>query len=171
MPAAARGAVANKTGARLYSYGFPAGAAVTIKKLDTADNGPGHKRTAYKIVVAQLIVSLAIAGLLLIFAGARSAYSALVGGMVGVIPGFYLAVRVFNLRPGTPAISVLQTFYLGETVKILLTVALMLMAILVLDVNLLVAFLVYLATVSVYWFALLFPEPGLDNLKKSDWST
>lgn len=141
---------------------------MTIKKLDTADNGPGHKRTAYKIVVAQLSVSLAIAGLLLTFAGARSAYSALVGGMVGVIPGFYLAVRVFNLPPDTPAVGVLQAIYFGETVKILLTVALMVIAMLLLDINLLIAFLAYLATVSVYWFALLFPEPELDNLKKSD---
>ena len=82
------------------------------------------------------------------------AYSAAVGGLICVIPGAYLAARMFfGGQDRTPA-GVLRRFYLNEVVKIALTAIMFAVAILYLDLDLLVMFLAYGAAAMVYWLAL-----------------
>jgi ATP synthase protein I len=112
----------------------------------------------FKVITAQLAVALGIAALATVLGGVHAGYSALVGAVISVIPSFYLAVRMFRMDPSAPAERILRGMYLGETIKVLLTLALFVIALRLLDVDLLVVGLTYLASVAVYWLALLFPE-------------
>ena len=88
------------------------------------------------------------------------AYSAAIGGLICVIPGAYVATRMFRERQHQSPLRVLWSFYLNEVVKIALTVIMFAVAILYLEVNILVMFLAYVATTTVYWFALLTSDGG-----------
>lgn len=67
----------------------------------------------------------------------------------------YLVGRLFRFTEGAPPAKILRAFFWGEAVKILLTVALMTLAIVFLDVDILLMLLGFVLTLPVYWFALL----------------
>ena len=119
------------------------------------------KVTAYGIVAAQIVTGLCLAGGLLIFADQSTAYSALTGCAIGVVPNFYLVRRVFNSDVEQAPGQMLRAFYVGEAIKFALTVSLFVIAIIVLNTQILSLFGGYLATILVYWFALLMPEPTI----------
>jgi ATP synthase protein I len=77
------------------------------------------------------------------------------------LPSFYLARRIFSLSSEATPEQMLQAFYVGEGLKIGLTVGLFIIALLALDVVILWVIGGYSATVVVYWFAILMPEPVL----------
>ena len=99
-------------------------------------------------VVPQLILTLVVSGLLL-FSGKIAAYSALVGGVIATVTSAWFAIKVFAGRKTNDPAKELQTFYLAEINKIIMTGA-MFVAVFVLikPVNgaalLAVYFLVYL---------------------------
>jgi ATP synthase protein I len=90
---------------------------------------------------------------------AWSAFSAFTGGLISVLSNSYLAGRL-SLGGGTP-VRILSAFYLGELVKVIVTVVLFLFAIVVLHVEVLYTVLAYMATLPVYWLALLIRPPQI----------
>jgi len=86
---------------------------------------------------------------------ARSAYSALAGGLVSVFSNFYLAAKLFRFERGAAPASIVRAFYIGEAVKILITAASFVVIFAVLDTEALYVLLTYGATLLVYWFALI----------------
>lgn len=124
-----------------------------------AHNANLSKIAACRIVAVQLGVALLIAGALLALADRRSAYSALVGGLIGALPNFYLAARVFAPAASVSPQRLVQAFYAGSAVKILLSAALFVIAFIALDVRAGVVLGTYAATILVLWLGLLLPEP------------
>jgi len=124
-----------------------------------ADKAQLYKVAAFRVVAAQFLTAVSIAAAVWIFAEPRAAYSALIGGMAGALPSLYLAARMFRRNAGVSAPRILKAIYLGEAIKFTLTVALFVIAMRLLDVNVLIMFGAYLATVLVNWFALLAPDP------------
>jgi ATP synthase protein I len=118
-----------------------------------------HRHAALLIVAAQLLVAIVIAAVLLGLTNAWSAFSALTGGLISVLSNLYLAGRL-TIAGGAP-VRILSAFYLGELVKIAITVVLFVFAIVVLHVDVLYAVLAYMATLPVYWFALLIRPPEI----------
>lgn len=116
---------------------------------------PDYKKTAYKIIATQILLTLAIAAVLLAVVSVKSAYSALVGGLISVVSGFCLAMKLFSFTSPTPPERILRAFYVGEVVKIAITVALFTFVMVVLDTDVLFLLLSYIAALSVYWFALI----------------
>ncbi|MGH8604779.1 MAG: ATP synthase subunit I [Gammaproteobacteria bacterium] len=116
---------------------------------------PGHKKIAYRIVAAQTLVTVVLALLLLGISGGRSAYSALVGGLVSVFSNFYLAAKLFRFERGAAPASIVRAFYIGEGIKILITAASFVVIFAVLHTEALYVLLTYGATLLVYWFALI----------------
>jgi ATP synthase protein I len=90
---------------------------------------------------------------------AWSAFSAFTGGLISVLSNSYLAGRL-SIGRGTP-MRILSAFYLGELVKVIVTVVLFLFVIIVLHVEVLYAVLAYIATLPVYWLALLIRPPEI----------
>jgi len=73
-------------------------------------------------LLAQAGVSLSLAALLWLSLGRVAAVSALLGGMVAVIPNAFLAARLLSAANTAPAI--LRSAWLGEIGKLLLTILL-----------------------------------------------
>lgn len=116
----------------------------------------GAKQVTRKIIAIQLLLTLLIAALSLLFSDLRAAWSALVGGGVSTVVTLYFARQVFSARIGAPAARIARAFYIGEVVKLLLTILLLSAALLWLHVSPLPLLLAYMAALMAYWLALPF---------------
>ncbi|UCH54007.1 MAG: ATP synthase subunit I [Pseudomonadota bacterium] len=119
------------------------------------------KSTVYKIILAQLATALLVAGGAAAGFGARAGYSALTGGLIGVATNLYFAWHVFGFG-GRSAQSVVRSFYVAEAIKMALTAALFVVAVLWLEAQPLPLIVTYGLTLMVYWAALL---PTIDQTK------
>ncbi len=116
----------------------------------------GAKQVTRKIIAIQLLVTLLIAVISLLLGGVHAAYSAVVGGGISTIVTLYFASKVFSARIGSPAANIARAFYIGEVVKLLLTILLLSIALLWLHVSPLPLLLAYMAALLAYWLALPF---------------
>ncbi|MFO1371077.1 MAG: ATP synthase subunit I [Candidatus Competibacteraceae bacterium] len=116
----------------------------------------GAKQVTRKILAIQLLVTLLIVAASFALGGGQAAYSALIGGSICVFVTLYFASKVFSVRIGSPAAKIARAFYMGEVVKLLLTVALLSIAFLWLNVSPLPLLLAYMAALMAYWLALPF---------------
>ena len=116
----------------------------------------GAKQVTRKIIIIQLLVTLLAAAASLAFDSLQAAYSALVGGGISAVATLYFASTIFSVRIGSPAAKIARAFYMGEIVKMLLTVILLSVALRWLDVSPLPLLLAYMAALMAYWLALPF---------------
>ena len=116
----------------------------------------GAKQVTRKIIIIQLLVTLLVAIVSFAFNSLQAAYSALVGGGISIVATLYFASKVFAVRIGAPAAKIARAFYVGEVVKMLLTVVLLSIALLWFDVSPLPLLLAYMAALMAYWLALPF---------------
>ncbi|MCC9003834.1 MAG: ATP synthase subunit I [Candidatus Competibacter sp.] len=116
----------------------------------------GAKQVTRKITAIQLLLTLLIAVASLAFGNFKTAYSALIGGGISTIVTLYFASKVFSVRVGSPAAKIARAFYVGEVVKLLLTVVLLGGALLWANVSPLPLLLAYMAALMAYWLALPF---------------
>ncbi len=116
----------------------------------------GAKQVTRKIACAQILVTLLAALLAFGFSDARAMYSALVGGGISTLVTLYFATQVFSARIGASAAIIARAFVVGEVGKILLTVALLSIALLWLEVSPLPLLLAYMAALMAYWLVLPF---------------
>lgn len=114
----------------------------------------------FSLVAGQIGVVVLIAAVLAVVMGSNGAYAALVGGLVGVLPNYYLARRLARRQRGTTPEQALHQIYVGELIKIAFTAAMFVIAIKLLNVNFLIVVLTYIATVAVNWLAFLFVDLG-----------
>ena len=128
---------------------------------------PGvSNRTTRAILSGQIAVTLLAWVTLYLLADAEMAWSALVGGGIGLLSTAWFALRVFAGRGGENRVIV-RRFYVAETQKIVLTVVLFIVAILVLEVRFLPMFGTYILSLLAFWFALL---PALTGTNPKDLS-
>ena len=71
-------------------------------------------------VIPQLIVTLVVSALLL-FVSYVAAYSALTGGLIATVTSAWFALKIFASRKTNDPAKELQTFYLAEINKIVMT--------------------------------------------------
>lgn len=111
-------------------------------------------RAVCLILGLQVAAALAAAFVFLVWAGAAAAVSAVVGGAIAVVPGAFYALRVIRSRGATPD-RMLRAHYAGEFGKLVLTFAMFAAAFAWMkNVSVLPLFAAYIATLSVYWAAL-----------------
>lgn len=116
----------------------------------------GAKQVIRKITAIQLLLTLLIAVASFAFGNFKTAYSAVIGGGISVLVTLYFASKVFSVRIGSPAAKIARAFYVGEVVKLLLTIVLLGGALLYFDVAPLPLLLAYMAALMAYWLALPF---------------
>ena len=75
-----------------------------------------------KVLLAQLGITVVLAMLFWGTDGSVSGYSALLGGLAGVIPNAFLALRLAVPRRDPGAGALVQAAYIGELGKVALTV-------------------------------------------------
>lgn len=125
--------------------------------------GALHKHSrliALRVVAGQIAVALGLSLVLSVAFGSRVGYSALVGAAIGILPSYYLAIRMFKRTQMRSPEQALRGIYLGEGIKIFFTVALFVLAIRALDVELVVVLMTYMAMVAVNWVAIFVADLG-----------
>lgn len=80
-----------------------------------------------KILLAQTVITVAAGLGALGLAGMVAGYSAVLGGLVGVIPSAFLGARMMAVSQSGNPRKMLNAAYVGEAVKWLLTLALFLL--------------------------------------------
>jgi len=111
--------------------------------------------TVVKILGFQFLIIMVItAGFVVGEGGWRYGLSPVLGGMAAFIPNLYFALRIHK-STGKEARKIVNSFYAGESGKLLLTAALFAMIFQIPGIKILPLLAGYAAALSVFWFALL----------------
>jgi F0F1-type ATP synthase assembly protein I len=130
---------------------------------------PQARRLAMSVVLGQVVVTVVAALICFAVWGRVPGLSALVGGGISAVASAALALIGFGSRAGAPADQVDKSFYLGEGVKLAVTVAAFIAVFTTMKVSFAALFGTYIATLFVYWIALanaLPPLAGTANAAK-----
>lgn len=111
--------------------------------------------TVVRVLYVQVLIATLVASGFLLMSGWKLALSPLLGGAVAIVPNLYFAYKVYLARH-REAQNILKAFYTGETVKLLLTVALFSIVLQIPSINFLALLIGYISALSVFWFALIF---------------
>lgn len=108
---------------------------------------------AQRLLLIQLGVAVLISVIALIVGDVKAALSAVAGGLVCAIPNAYFVSKLFKHNGARAARQIVNGFYKGEALKLILSVALFALVFKYLNVNPLVFFVAYIAAQMVFWFA------------------
>ena len=89
-------------------------------------NGNSPRQQAYRLVMLQMIVAVAVSIVWLI-SGWIAAVSALLGGAAVVLPNLYFAYRLFAVTQARQVQRIISAFYWGELTKLCLSAILVVM--------------------------------------------
>jgi len=112
------------------------------------------QRAMFRLAGWQVVVTGLVAAAAGWISGSGSAFSAAIGGGIGIIAGLYQALRMFSVDAGRDPNGFMQRVYVTEALKIVTTIALMIVAIKFLNVELLPFMTGFIAIYLVYWMAL-----------------
>ena len=113
-----------------------------------------NRSAVSKIISYQILMIIIMTAGFALTDGRSYALSAALGGAVAFIPNLYFALRVHR-SAGQEARKIVRSFYAGESGKLLLTAALFFMIFQLPNIEILPLLAVYIAALSVFWFALL----------------
>ena len=122
---------------------------------------PQARRLAGSVVLGQVVVTAVAAIICFAVWGRMPGLSALVGGGISVIASAVLAVIGFSAPAGAAPEKIARKFYMGEGMKLAVTVALFVTVFLTMKVSFVALFATYIATLFVYWIALANALPPL----------
>ena len=129
---------------------------------------PQARRLAMSVVLGQVVVTVVAALICFAVWGRVPGLSALVGGGISAIASAVLALIGFGVARGRAG-DVARSFYVGEGVKLAVTVAAFIAVFVTMKVSFAALFGTYIATLFVYWIALanaLPPLAGTANATK-----
>lgn len=112
------------------------------------------RRAAFRLACAQIGLTAAIGAASGMLGGKAAAGSAALGGGIGIVAGLYQALRMFRVSAADDPGGFYAGVWISEAVKILLTVALFILAIRVFRPQFAPMIVAYAATFIVYWMAL-----------------
>ncbi|KTC84712.1 ATP synthase subunit I [Legionella drozanskii LLAP-1] len=101
----------------------------------------------------QLLTSVLISLVLLAIFGKKEAMSAVIGGMVAIIPSALFARKLFQYQGARAARQIVKSFYLGEALKIMSSVILFTFVFMWLKIAPLAFFFTYIVVLMNHWFA------------------
>ena len=106
------------------------------------------------VVLGQVVVTIVAAVICFAVWGRTAGWSALVGGGISAVSNAVLALIGFSSPAGAQPDRIARSFYVGEAVKLAVTVALFIVVFLTMKVSFAALFGAYIATLFVYWIAL-----------------
>jgi ATP synthase protein I len=115
------------------------------------------------VVLGQVAVTVVAAIICFAVWGRTAGISALLGGAISTVASVALAVIAFSSPAGAPAERIARMFYVGEGVKLALTVVMFIVVFLTMKVSFAALFGAYIATLFVYWLALANALPPLSG--------
>lgn len=124
---------------------------------------PQARRLAMSVVLGQVVITVVAAILCFAVWGRVAGISAAAGGAISFIASAALALIGFASPAGAQAERVARAFFVGEGVKLAITVTLFVAVFLTLKVSFAALFGTYIATLFVYWIALANALPPLSG--------
>lgn len=118
---------------------------------DNAKNQQGLNAVK-RLLILQLGLTLAMIAVFAAFDGAKAASSALLGGLICVIPNICFGRMVFKHRGARAAKQIVSSFYKGEALKMVLTIILFALVFINYSVAPLAFFLTYIIVQLSHWF-------------------
>ncbi|MGL4833018.1 MAG: ATP synthase subunit I [Shewanella sp.] len=112
--------------------------------------------SAYKLVLVQAAVAGVASIVFFALWGVQFGYSALAGGSIAVLPNFVFATLAFSHMGASLSGKIVKSFFLGEAVKLLLTIAMFSLVFINLKVAFMPLFVCYVLTLIVHWTAPLY---------------
>jgi len=82
---------------------------------------PFHRQPMFRVIVLQATVGVLIGLSFGLVQGWTAAYSALLGGLVAVIPNVYFTYKAFQYFGARSIAVIVQSFWAGEMGKLILT--------------------------------------------------
>ncbi len=107
-----------------------------------------------KILGYQLMIIMLVGIAFGLFKSVNELVFSMLGGMVAFIPNAYFALRT-NQSFGKEAKEILNSFYVAEAIKLLLTASFFLMAFQLPNVQIIPLLTGFITALSISWFALL----------------
>jgi ATP synthase protein I len=130
---------------------------------------PQARRLAGSVVLGQVVITVVVALVCFAVWGRVAGISALAGGGISAAASAALALIGFSSRAGASPQTIARKFYVGEGVKLAVTVVLFVTVFVTVKVSFPALFGTYIATLFVYWIALanaLPPLAGTANAAK-----
>jgi ATP synthase protein I len=122
---------------------------------------PQARRLAGSVVLGQVVVTVVAAIICFAVWGRTPGLSALAGGGISVLASAALAIVGFSGPAGAAPDTIARKFYVGEALKLAVTVALFVAVFMTMKVSFAALFGTYIATLFVYWIALANALPPL----------
>lgn len=107
---------------------------------------------AQRLLLCQLSITMLLATIAMLFSS-TAAVSAILGGLVSIVPTAYFATKLFRHQGAHAARQIINSFYKGEALKIVLTIVLFALVFKFFNIVPLVFFAVYIMAQMVFWFA------------------
>ena len=134
-------------------------ASITLANTKGMQTSKTQPSVMLRLAVMQLVSTVIFALGMYYWFDAREALSALFGGAIAVIGSVYSAGRLFTTKQDASAAETLLRFYISVVLKIIFTLALMVVCMIVLKVSMLPFIISYLiAAVIVNLLVLLLPS-------------
>ncbi|WP_454784826.1 ATP synthase subunit I [Legionella sp. WA2024007413] len=111
------------------------------------------KRGIVRLWLIQLGVTLVFAALCALVYSTNAASSALLGGMVCIVPNAYFASKLFKYQGARSARQIVNSFYKGEALKIVISIFLFTAVFLLFKITPLAFFAAYIMIQMTHWFA------------------
>ncbi|KGP63769.1 ATP synthase subunit I [Legionella norrlandica] len=112
-----------------------------------------NKRGIMRLWLVQLGVTLFLAALCAILFSSNAASSALLGGLVCIIPNVYFAIKLFKHQGARAAKQIVNSFYKGEALKIILSMFLFTLVFVLFRITPAAFFASYILVLMTHWFA------------------
>jgi ATP synthase protein I len=119
-----------------------------------SDGNADGRAGARRIIFAQLLVTLLSSLGFAVMSGRAAGTAALIGGLINVAANLSFARTLYRGQKVVSAGETILRFYVGEFVKLFVTVALLALAIGVFKLAFLPLFATFVATLLVFWLAL-----------------
>jgi ATP synthase protein I len=108
-----------------------------------------------RIIRWQFIAMVACGAIAYLAGGWKTALSASAGGLIAFLPNAFFALRFGFFDPARSARDIVRAFYVGESLKLVLTGTLFFLAFRFRELEFLPFFAGFTVALGVYWIALL----------------
>ena len=106
-----------------------------------------------QLLIVQLAVTLVLTVFYMISSGLEGLFSALLGGLVYVLPNAFFAKAVFKHQGARAAKQIMNGFYKGEALKVILSIVLFSVVFALGRIKPQVFFVSYILVLMTHWFA------------------
>lgn len=120
-----------------------------------------NQRDVWYLLLIQLSTSVLMALIALVVSGQVAFWSAMLGGLVCLMPNIYFARLLFRHAGARAAKKIVNSFYQGEALKLLLTIVLFILVFKLVKVIPWLFFAAFIVAQMVFWFV-----PLISNIKQ-----